>query len=317
MNDFPFTLHDVDIDQNMPVLVSLCLEILYTALTIQKDPSVQYLLPLVKYVKLAATIVPNLPKFGSNFSLVDNSACLALEIELDQWALSTSREFSSALEHEHSGRSARTTNIQHYETLIAVCSNQLKISLYKHNLFSPDSIVQNPYFAHKAVASASDTIHVCSNLQKTSKIYESQAVHYNFFVLSAIGSLYLAVRHAPLRFKVAPWDIFTGLEILKTCCSAGRVSNRISDKVLTIEKAMTALGYSSIDISCDNHFQQTNASYETSCPTHKGVTDEMQGSNITDFAPKFGLFDDFPLHNLVTESYDVNLVGSSTNQEQL
>jgi len=226
-------------------------------------------------------------------------------------------ECASAAEHNYSSLSKREQRVQFYETFITVCSNQLKINIYKHNVFSPNSIAQNPYFSHKAISCASDTIRVCSNLQKTSPMYKLQAVHYNFFVLSAVAVLYLAVRNAPMRFNNASWDILMGLEVLKTCCSSGMASQRIYEKVQALENAMTGLGCNSMQISRGITFQQEN-NQKTLLPAQNNIFDEIEEyHNLIDFDPETALFPDFLSQNLVTEAYDLDFMDITTGSQQL
>jgi hypothetical protein len=167
----------------------------------------------------------------------------SLDLEADQWALSTSMGYSS-VHHRHSPSYGREDKDQFLKSFITVCKNQLKIGLYKHALFSLESIAQNAYLSHKAVSTASETINSCDQLQKATKLYDLQAVHFNFFVLSAVAALYLAVRHAPRKFSNTPEDIFRGLEILRPYCSSGRLHERVQ----ALEVAMKRLGYDAMGI---------------------------------------------------------------------
>lgn len=134
------------------------------------------------------------------------------------------------------------------------------MALYKHNLFSLDTITQNTELSHKAVASASDTIQSCKKLQMTTTIYQLQAVHFNYFVLSAVAALYLAVRHAPLEFSASFKDIFTGLDILKSY----RTSGRLNDRVKALETAMMRLGYDPMGLGPQLRLNDTSSSHQKS-----------------------------------------------------
>ncbi len=143
-------------------------------------------------------------------------------------------------------------------------------------------------------------------------MYELQAVHYNFFVLSAVAVLYLAVRHGPLTFNNAASDIFRGLEILKTCSSSGMASERLCEKVQILENAMMSLGYNRMQINGDIYLQPTNTHDETSCSSENCTSNHMEG----DSTPEGGLFSAFLSHNLITVPCDVDLVDVLTNPQQ-
>jgi hypothetical protein len=201
---------------------------------------------LTKYFRLAAKIVPPLPKFGESLQLIDNSTCVSLDIQIDQWALATTSNFSSQYNGIRDSLNLQQTVLPtNQEGFVTVCANQLKIVLYKHNLFSPENITRCPDLSSKAVSYAIDTVQLCRRLSSTTGIYESLAPHYNFHLLSAIAVLYLAIKNAPTRFSNIAEDIFSGLELLEMCCKAGRGSDRLLMRVQALNQAMQNLAISS------------------------------------------------------------------------
>lgn len=240
-----------------------------------------------------------MPKLGSSYILMEPSTCISLDIETDKWALSTSMNRPLSYNLDHLDFNNNAPGDQFNEAWIVVCKNQLKIGLYKHYLFSSDNVCQNPHLSHKAVSSASDTIRSCSELRKATPMYEHQAVNFNFFVLSAVAALYLAVRHAPLQFCNAPRDIFTGLEILKACCTSGMGSERLCEKVSTLEIAMKKLGYDPLGIGPQLTLREISSNMETPqsmerCWNHKT---EVQ----TELTPRSESFSSFLSQMIATE----------------
>jgi hypothetical protein len=163
-----------------------------------QDDCLKYISPLIKYVRIAARFVPTMPKLGTSYIELEASTRTSIDIEADQWAISTSISTSPNAHY------TKADEAQFHKSFVTVCRNQLKIGLYKHILFSLPSIAQNALLSHKAVFTASETIQSCFQLQKSTPMYHLQAVHFNFFVLSAVAVLYLAVRHAPLEFGDTP-----------------------------------------------------------------------------------------------------------------
>jgi hypothetical protein len=173
---------------------------------------------------------------------VDASTCVSLEDEIDQWTLMTTKYFSSALEKEPQKLSSLFRKDNSHNAFVAVCQNQLKISLYKHALFCPKNISSDPRFCQKAGSNSIDTIEICSNLKNMTNIYEAYAVYYNFFVLSAVAVLYLTVRHAPQQLSFASHGLLKGFEILKTRCIVDAASARLCGRVRALENMTASLG---------------------------------------------------------------------------
>ncbi|CZR61879.1 uncharacterized protein PAC_11776 [Phialocephala subalpina] len=286
MINFPFTLHDEDMDHRI----------------LEYDRSSYYLSSLIEYVRIAARFVPRMPKLGSNYILMEPSTCISLDIETDKWALSTSMNRPLSYNLDHLDLTNSAPGDQFNEAWVAVCKNQLKIGLYKHYLFSSDNVCQNPHLSHKAVSSASDTIRSCSELRRATPMYELQAVNFNFFVLSAVAALYLAVRHAPLQFSNAPRDIFTGLQILKACCTSGTGSEHLCQKVSTLENAMKRLGYDPLGIGPQLILHEISSNIKTPDSTSSGWKEETEIQN--ELTPRSESFSSFLSQMMAAESIE-------------
>ena len=287
MLNLPFTLQDSDIEHAVPEHVSSFPRptVFYADLFSPQDASLQYVSSLIQYVRIAARFVPTMPKLGSSYSVMEPSTRTFLDIEADQWALSTSTASLTPDAKDPITPHARADSAQYHNTFITVCKNQLKLSLSKHTLFSLSSIAQNQSLSQKAVSTASETIHSCNELQKSTTMYHLQAVHFNFFVLSAVAALYLAVRHAPLLFSDTPREIFTGLEILRPYCT----SNHLCERVKALEKAMGRLGYDGMGIGPQLALKEAPMMHKALFTTGGGWADEVEGNEASmAFAPILG-----------------------------
>ena len=311
MINCPFTLHDADIGHMISEHVSLSLNILFIGLMFSQDESLEYISSIAKYLRLAAQFVLSLPKLGSNYALMEPSTCASLETQTEQWALSTSitRMFAHGRDFSKYERVHRD---QFKMALVTVCRNQMKMGLYKHNLFSSDSIAQNPDFSRKTVSIASETIQSCNNLQKTTPMYELQAVHFNFFVLSAVAALYLAVRHAPLQFSESSKDIFTGIGILRPYCTL----DRLCERVWTLENAMKRLGHDPMGIGPQLILNETPTSQETSCIVENGWS-EVGDEQLVAWMPSLGLLSSITSPSRAEAPHnDVGWIESPTHSQQ-
>jgi hypothetical protein len=231
-----------------------------------------------------------MPKLGSSYIEMEPSTRTSIDIEADQWALSTSTTSAVPYCKDRTTPYTKEDEAQFHNSFITVCRNQLKIALYKHTLFSFSGIAQNPSLSHKAVCNASETIQSCSQLQKSTTLYHLQAVHFNFFVLSAVATLYLAIRHAPLVFSDTPREIFTGLEILRPYCT----SVRLCERVKALEKAMGRLGYDGMGIGPQLSLNVAPTIHGTLLGVQNDWAEEAEGSEeLISFVPRLGSFSYF------------------------
>jgi hypothetical protein len=99
---------------------------------------------LIKYIRIAARFVPTIPKLGNSYIEVEPSTRTSIDIEADQWALSTPTPRAIPYCKDRTTPYAKEDEAQFHNSFIIVCRNQLKIALYKHTLFSSSSIAHNP-----------------------------------------------------------------------------------------------------------------------------------------------------------------------------
>ena len=78
--------------------------------------------------------------------------------------------------------------------------NQLLMLIHRKALFTPTSIAADPRGAKSAVDLARTTITMLDKIRKTSEIYKSHAVCFNYFLYSALTVILLAAYHAKARF---------------------------------------------------------------------------------------------------------------------
>ncbi|KAJ9606377.1 hypothetical protein H2200_009338 [Cladophialophora chaetospira] len=78
--------------------------------------------------------------------------------------------------------------------------NQLLMLIHRKALFTSTSIAADPRGAKTAVDLARATITMLERIRKTSEIYQSHAVCFNYFLYSALTVILLAAYHAKARF---------------------------------------------------------------------------------------------------------------------
>jgi hypothetical protein len=145
-------------------------------------------------------------------------------------------------------------------------------------------------------------LQVFSRLERTTSIYELQAAHYNFFVLSALAVVYLAVRHAPLQFSSASQMFFTGIQILK----AHSTSERLCERIQALNNAMTKLGFKFLDIDPEGHSQPTDTDESNAIELWDGSQErDSRSLDLSSWIPEYGLLSSFLPQSLHTTQPDI------------
>jgi hypothetical protein len=121
-----------------------------------------------------------------------------------------------------------TRGIRRLRVLIYLRANQMRILIYRPVLHSATSVMENRGCAQTVVDVAKDTIRVLTRLNQTSDIYRSQQVCFNYFLVSALAVLFLAVSHAPVEFNREVRDEFyMALDIMKSFSTKSYNSKRL------------------------------------------------------------------------------------------
>jgi len=108
-------------------------------------------------------------------------------------------------------------------------ANQARLSIYRPMLSSATSILTgSPDFAQTPVDVAKDTIRILHHVNMTSESYRTHQITFNYFLLSALASLFLAVSHAPAAFAESCRDEFyMALELVGGLSAHSYVSKRL------------------------------------------------------------------------------------------
>jgi hypothetical protein len=122
-------------------------------------------------------------------------------------------------------------------------ANQMRILIYRPVLHTATSIAENLSHAHTAVDVAKDTIHVLTEMNRTSDLYRTQQVMFNYFLISAVAVLFLAVSHAPVEFSVVCRDEFyMALDLVRGMTAHSYVSKRLWRTLKVLKEVGPKLG---------------------------------------------------------------------------
>jgi hypothetical protein len=104
----------------------------------------------------------------------------------------------------------------------------MRILVHRNTLLSATNIAENVSDARAVVEIAKDTIQVLAHLNRTSNIYHTQQVCFNYFLVSALAALFLAVCHGPTYFsEFCRTEFYLALELVKGFSSKSSISRRL------------------------------------------------------------------------------------------
>lgn len=252
----PFTLRDRDLDPELPEPVCghgmLAIHSAPDMLTLSGQGSDSlYLQSLVGYGRLCSQLWEAIPVLsgGSGVggvgqpSLLPQDQVALLDLRVQEWLAAIPAELQ--LRHPRLGLAPRAQpHILHrLRTLLYLRANGLRILLHRHRLRSPAAIEADQRSAWLAVEIAMDSIQVLTHLNATTDIYARQQRAFNYFLLSALAILFLAVCHAPRIFTEPCRRSFGDAVALIRCFPRdSTVSRRLWHSIRGLLPALRRLG---------------------------------------------------------------------------
>ncbi|KAJ5211393.1 Copper amine oxidase N2/N3-terminal [Penicillium cf. griseofulvum] len=203
----PFAIQDSDIDTNLP----------------EPGHSTPYLTCMISHARLSTKIWGLVVGWPNRSQAATTDGCAYLDAQVQQWIHSIPRELR--FDPAASGQTDRAMMLQ---VLLALQANQLRILVYRQNLLSDERIADNVTGASTAVETAKSTVHMLDYFSRVSSIYFQRPEPFNYFLLSALAALFLAVLHAPARFSHAcrP-EFYTAVDMVRRSATRARTSRRL------------------------------------------------------------------------------------------
>lgn len=166
-----------------------------------------------------------------------------LDYQVIQWHRSVPQSLqyispSTGREIEPSSRSNHRLRV-----LLYLRANQMRILIYRPVLHTATSIMENMNSANTVVDVAKDTIRVLTHINQTTDLYQTQQVMFNYFLISALAVLFLAVSHAPAQFSDHCRDeFFAALELVRGLSANSHVSKRLWKTIKVLKDVGPKLG---------------------------------------------------------------------------
>ncbi|KAL6925386.1 hypothetical protein FSST1_002660 [Fusarium sambucinum] len=223
-----FALVDKDVDPELP----------------KPDEEYLYLQCMVGYGQLCSKIWEAIPPFGSASQSIPDDTAAALDMQTQDWLESIPSHLR--LRHPRLGLAPRAQpRLPHrLRALLYLRGNYVRILIYRHHLMSTASIAASPQSAWLVVDIAQDTIQVLVHLHSTTDIYSRQQSAFNYFLLSALAVLFLAVCHAPETFSAPTRRTFSdGVDLVRGLSRHSIVSKRLWKSIRGMLPRIKSFGF--------------------------------------------------------------------------
>lgn len=224
----PFSLEDSDIDPWLP----------------EPEEKTPYLRVMIRYSRMAAKVWKFISAFN-NTNEIKKDEMNYLDWQVLNWARTipdslrldhpSTPESGAALEGPRSFRRLRA--------LLYLRANQLRMLIHRPVLHTAGHIARYPGEAETVVDIAKDTIRFITRLNETSDIYQLQQVAFNWFLVSALAVLFLAVAQAPTQFSSScKEEFYWALELVKGFSTKSYISRRLWRSIRSLRKLGPELG---------------------------------------------------------------------------
>ncbi|KAF3390292.1 hypothetical protein F1880_009425 [Penicillium rolfsii] len=217
----PFAIQDADMDTNLP----------------EPGHSTPYLTCMISYARLSSKIWGLIVGWSNRSRAATSEGCAMLDAQVQHWVRSIPRELRfepgqrSTAESEHADR-----NIM-LQVLLALQANQLRILVYRQYLMSSERIAEDLAGASIAVETAKSTVHMLDYFSRVSNIYFQRPEPFNYFLISALAALFLAVLHAPYRYsQTCRPEFYTAIDMVRRSATHGRTSRRLQKIIRSLKR---------------------------------------------------------------------------------
>ena len=198
---------------------------------------------MVSYSRIASQVYEATINFESATAEIDGDKIQALDINILQWSTSIpeSLRFNSIEDLFNDTNTSRGQ--RRLQVILHLRTNQMRTQIYRPVLHSATGIMENLDYAQRSVNVAKETIRTLSRLNEATDIYRSQQVCFNYFLVSALAVLFLAVAHAPNEFSRQVRDEFyQALDLVNGFSNKSYVARRMWNTIKDLRDIGPKLG---------------------------------------------------------------------------
>ena len=294
---------------------------LQTPLLTTQDASAPYLTAMISYSRISSEIWRSTTRFEGASNELDRERIGYLDYQMLQWhnTIPESLRFNPSESFQAPKGVSRGQRRLHI--ILYLRTNQMRTLIYRPVLQTATTIMENRQFAQVGVDVAKDTIRVLTRLHETTDIYDTQQVCFNYFLLSALAVIFLAVSHAPMEFSHQVRDEFyQALDIVKGFSRNSPISQRLWKAIRGLNEIGPKLGL----ISRQTQLTNSNDPHSSAAVAMAGLAghqvDEMaayastQNPGSISSSPLNGQQMSHELTNLFEAAHDYGIVPRSHAQ---
>ncbi|KAJ5547893.1 hypothetical protein N7513_005127 [Penicillium frequentans] len=217
----PFAIQESDMDTNLP----------------EPGHSTPYLTCMISYSRLSTKVWGLVVGWPNRSREATAERCAFLDAQVQQWVHSIPKELRFDPTWRSSAGPEHTDRAMMLQVLLALQANQLRILVYRQNLMSSQRIAEDLPGASTAVETAKSTVHMLDYFSRVSNVYFQWPEPFNYFLISALAALFLAVLHAPARFSQAcrP-EFYTAVDMVRRSATRARTSRRLQKIIRSLKR---------------------------------------------------------------------------------
>ena len=212
-----------------------------------KDIGSPYLIVAVSFCRITSKVW----RAATDYENTENKTRLEtiryLDYQILQWqkSIPESLQFRPSSDMTNATQEAPSRAIRRFRVLMHLRGLHIRIFLHRPVLHSATSIMENRELAQTVVGLAKDTINVLTELNQKSDIYRTQQRVFNWFLLSSLAVLFLAVSHAPVEFnRQVREEFYMALDIVKSFSSNSHTSRKLWKTIKSLKEIAPRLGVS-------------------------------------------------------------------------
>lgn len=227
-----FALSDDDLDPELP----------------EPGQDYEYLQCMVHYGRLCTGVWKSMMSAKATATPMPQETVLDYDTKTLAWMESIPPHLR--LQHPRHGTAPRPQPVvlQRLRALLYLRGNHTRILIYRHHLLSPTRIKADPRSVWLVVEIAQDVIEVLVHLNATSNIYRRQQSAFNYFLLSALAVVFLAVCHNPTVYaEPCRESFYAAVKLVRDFSRHSKASRRLWDSIKGLLPRLQTLGLRGAD----------------------------------------------------------------------
>ena len=198
---------------------------------------------MIAYSRISSQVWRSTTKFESPGSEINKDNIGYLDFQILQWHNNIPESLRFHQVENVTNPNTMSRGQRRLQVILLLRTNQMRVLIYRPVLHSATNIVENRVYAQTVVDVAKDTIRVLTSLNETTDIYRTQQVCFNYFLISALAVLFLAVAHAPVEFSRQVRDEFyMALNLIKGFSAQSYISKRLWKMIKGLKEVGPKLG---------------------------------------------------------------------------